>query len=137
MKMNKKIVWIEDDISIINSVVAPLETAGYIIHRIYGPDEAKEDLDLLRDADLILLDLIMPVDEHDDTNSRQGVYPGLELLKYLRFECKIQTPVVLFSVATGRKQYQTKDLQVSDFIPKPIRPSQLKERIEKVLKQSN
>ena len=58
--MSKTIVWIEDDVDIIGPVVRPLEHAGYKIIRLRTAKEVFDNVQKLHDADLILLDMLLP-----------------------------------------------------------------------------
>lgn len=56
--MAKTIVWIEDDIDIIEPVVRPLELAGYTFVKLRTIAEALNVIEVIRQADLVLLDMI-------------------------------------------------------------------------------
>lgn len=132
--MSKTIVWIEDDYYVIQPVVYPLEKAGYNIVNIPDTKEAVEKLDLLRQADLILLDMLLPRGlEGQDF----GDYPGLKFFRELRNKYKVKTPVVVFTVLTqGNLIKELNELGAEDIVRKPIRPSELKERVERVLSRN-
>ena len=129
--MSIEIVWIEDDVDIIEPVVRPLERAGYRLHRVRSASEALECIDLLRSCDLILLDLILPSGE---TAWLSGRYPGIMLLEKLRSEFAVDTRVVVFSVVSNLEVNEAlRRLDVKEIINKPILPSELKRRVEEVL----
>lgn len=131
--MPKTIVWIEDDIDVIYSVVKPLESAGYEFIRIYNAKDAlsPENVEIIRDADLLLLDLMIPpAGRQYDADEM----PGVDVLRKLRQEHRVQTPVVVFSVSHSvRILEQLETCSIADFIRKPVRPSELKARITKIL----
>jgi DNA-binding response OmpR family regulator len=132
-----RIAWIEDDVDVIDSVVYPLEQAGYHIDRYRTTSEAKSHWDELRKVDLILLDMISPSGE-GRTSGGYGTYPGLQLLQELRNLHELRIPVVAFTVVTKREVLEElKRLGVADIIRKPVRPSELKERIEAVLRSAH
>lgn len=129
--MPKTIIWIEDDADIIDPVVRPLELAGFEILRIPTASEALASIEQIRAADLILLDVILRPGNTEREFSR---YSGLDILKELREVHQIKTPVVALTVVTRdevRQRLHAYD--VADIIRKPVRPSQLKERVEQVL----
>ena len=129
--MPKTIIWIEDDTDIIDPVVRPLELAGYEIVRIPTAIEALEAVGQIKDADLILLDMILQPGNTDREFSR---YSGLDILKELREKHKVGTPVVALTVVTRTEiRQRLHEFNVADIIRKPVRPSQLKERVEAVL----
>lgn len=131
--MAKTIVWIEDDIDIIGPVVRPLERAGYKIVRLRTAREVFENIEALHQADLILLDMLLP-----DAGSglELGRYTGLDIFRELKQNHALATPVVALTVVAREEvRVNLRDLGVADIIRKPVRPSELKERIEQILKQ--
>jgi len=127
----KTIVWIEDDTDIIDPVVRPLELAGHTFIRLRNAKETLEALDRIRQADLILLDMILPPGQLD---REFGRYPGLEVLRELREVHGLKTPVVVLTVVTREEvQQQLRALHVADIVYKPVRPSELRKRVEQVL----
>jgi len=130
--MPKTIVWIEDDTDIIGSVVRQLERAGYKIERLRSARDVFENLDLVRRCDLILLDMILP---KGGVEQNFGQPTGLGILRQLRQEFQVTQPVVVLSVI--RREEIAKELKqelgVKDIITKPVRPSELKRRVEAAL----
>ena len=132
--MAKTIVWIEDDTDIIDPVVTLLERDGHLIMRIRSVGEALENVDLVRDSDLILLDIILPP---GNAGGNYGRYSGLRLLQELQEQHGIQTPVVVLSVIANPDAHRRlRELGVKDIIGKPVLPSKLKKRVERVLDAS-
>jgi DNA-binding response OmpR family regulator len=128
--MSKTIIWIEDDTDIIDPVVRPLERAGYRIQRLNTVQEALNAIDQIRSADLILLDMIL---RPGNTAREFSRYSGLDLLRELRQTHGIATPVIALTVvARDEIRKQLRELGVADIITKPIRPSELKTRVEQV-----
>ncbi|HKR14410.1 MAG TPA: response regulator [Pyrinomonadaceae bacterium] len=129
--MSKTIVWIEDEYDIIYPVIYPFEKAGYQVINISNTKAALDQLEQLRQADLILLDTFLPpgADGKD-----YGNYPGVRFFRELREVHNIQTPVVVFTVlAHSQLLEEFKQLGAADIVRKPVRPSELKERVERVL----
>ncbi|NLS77127.1 MAG: response regulator [Chloroflexi bacterium] len=128
--MNPHIVWIEDDVDIIGPVVEPLEEAGYRITRMTSIRSARAQLETIRRADLLLLDVIAPL----GGNGPYPRYAGVQFLRELRQEHGITTPAVVFTVVIRPEVHQElRELGVLDIIGKPTLPSKLQERIERVL----
>lgn len=130
--MAKTIAWIEDDTDIIDPLVEPLEDAGYKFIRLRTAKQALQEMKRLRDVDLILLDMLV---REGDAGRQFSEFPGLDILSEIRTVHKFDTPVVVLTVVKRddvRRNLQK--LGVSDIITKPVKPSELKERVEKVLK---
>ena len=131
--MAKTIVWIEDDIDIIEPVIRPLELAGYTFVKLRTIAEALNAIEVIRNADLVLLDMILPPSQID---REFGRYPGRKLLEILRKEYGIVTPVIALTVVTQPEVLEDlANLGVADVLRKPIRPSVLKQRVEDVLQR--
>lgn len=130
--MAKKIVWIEDDVDIIGPVVRPLERAGFEIVRLRTAKEVFDNVAKLHEADLILLDMLLP---DGGSGLELGRYTGLDIFKELLENHALKTPVVALTVVAREEiRKNLRDLGVADIVRKPVRPSELKERIEQVLK---
>jgi CheY-like chemotaxis protein len=128
--MPKTIAWIEDDTDIIEPVVEPLLDAKYRIRRFNTAREALEGKKEIREADLILLDMLLRPGIGDRD---WGTFPGLTLLRELRDE-KIDIPVVVLSVVDRDEvKKQLDKLGVIEILRKPVRPSYLKEVVERIL----
>ena len=134
--MVKTIVWIDDDTEIIDAVVYPLERVGHRIIRLHTEPEALAAIDQLRHADLLLLAMIFPPSRALTHPHRvQGLdrYTGLHLLQLLRDVYHLTTPVVaLTAVICPDLDRALQALDVADILHKPVRPSELKQRIEAV-----
>ena len=129
--MPKTIVWIEDDVDIIGPVVRPLERAGFQIIRLRTVKEVFDNLPHLHQADLILLDMLLPDGGSGLELSR---YTGLDIFRILKTQHDLQTPVVALTVVARQEvRKNLNELGIADIVRKPVRPSELKERIEQVL----
>ncbi len=129
--MSKTIIWIEDDVDIIGPVIRPLERAGYKIICLRSVKEVYDNVQKLLDADLILLDMILP---HGGVSMELSRYTGLDIYRDLKFNHNLTTPVVALTVVAREEVRNTlRELGAADIIRKPVRPSELKERIEQVL----
>ena len=130
--MARKIIWIEDDVDIIGPVVRPLERAGFEILRLRTAKDVFDNVPKLHEADLILLDMLLP---DGGSDLELGRYTGLDIFKELLENHALKTPVVALTVVAREEvRKNLRDLGVADIIRKPVRPSELKERIEQILK---
>ena len=118
-----KILIIEDDKSLSQSIGKGLRQAGYAVE-ICGDGVRGMEMAASGDYDLILLDLMLP-----GTN-------GFELLTNLKgFE--IRTPVIIVSALSGTEQVvKGLDLGAVDYIKKPFDWDELLARIRVVSKKA-
>ena len=129
--MSKTIVWIEDDVDIIGPVVRPLERAGYKFIRLRNAKEVFDNIQKLHDADLILLDMLLP---DGGVKLELSRYTGLDIFRELLETHNLKTPVIALTVVAREEvRKNLRLLGVADIVRKPVRPSELKERIEQVL----
>ena len=109
--MTKMIVWIEDDTDIIDSVTHPLKQAGYIIVPLHNIGETLNSIELIRNSDLILLDMLLPLGNLAKFSSRHkfNYYTGKGLLEELRTTYHItDIPVIVLSVVHQKYTPATK-----------------------------
>ena len=129
--MSKTIVWIEDDVDIIGPVVRPLERAGFHIVRLRTAKEVFDNIEKIVDADLILLDMLLP---DGGSGFEMGRYTGLDIFRELKQNHDLTTPVVALTVVAREEVRKSlRELGVADIIRKPVRPSELRERIEQII----
>jgi len=120
-----KIILAEDNELLRKSLSYFLETKGFEVTQF--PD-GKDALESIRNNhyDIILSDINMP-----------GI-SGLEITQYVRVTLKQDTPIIIFtSLGVEQTELDSFDLGASDFMAKPISPSVLLVRINKLLKQRN
>lgn len=118
-----KILICEDNRMAMNTLSFILEKEGF------ESDTAEDGniaLTLLQKTvyDFILVDIHIPF------------HSGLELIKYLRSELKMNTPVlVLTAFSDPQMQRQAGELGISGYIIKPFSPSDLIRQIRSILKK--
>ena len=120
---DKKIVYVEDELEMIDLVKLILSRKGY---DVIGAAGGREGLDTIREVipDLVLLDLMMPDIE------------GWDVYQQIRADEKTKhIPVI---VVTAKAQNIDKVLglhiaKVNDYISKPFSPQDLVASVEKVL----
>ena len=91
--MSKQIVWIDDEHATIGLLVKPLQRAGYSLKRYRTYGEVMENLADVRQADLLIVDLIIPPGQANV----EARYLGLELMKALR-AAGLNQPMIVMSV---------------------------------------
>jgi CheY-like chemotaxis protein len=130
--MPKEIAWIEDDIDIISPVVRPLELDGYQFLKFRNATDADNAIEQIRRSDLVLLDMLLPVGQKGQDIED---YEGLRLLRDWRKAYKTKfPPVVAFTVITSdRIVSELRQLKVAGIVGKPVRPSELKKYLLKIL----
>lgn len=106
-----------------------LNTLSFILNKEgYSSDIAEDGniaLALLQQTvyDLILVDIHLPF------------HSGLELIKYLRSDLNMSTPVlVLTAFSDPQIQRQARELGITGYIVKPFNPSDLIQQISSILK---
>jgi len=128
------IMWVEDDIDVLDPAVKPLRKLGFEILECRTYFEAIRRLDEFRSVDLVLLDLLLPSGSLNSVEEQKQSFFGLELLRRLRAE-GIAKPVLVFSAyVDGINVKETLNkLNVMRDIRKPVRPSQLKKEVLSLL----
>jgi len=124
-QQTKKIVYVEDELEMIDLVKLILSRKGY---NVIGAGGGREGLDIIREEipDLVLLDLMMPDIE------------GWDVYQQIRAdESTKHIPVI---VVTAKAQNIDKVLglhiaKVNDYISKPFSPQDLVASVERVLNE--
>ena len=117
------VVYIEDDLEMIDLVTLILNRRGFQVHGAHG---GRNGLDLVNKEipDLVLLDLMMP-----------GM-DGWEVFQQIKANDKTRHIPVIIITAKAQDIDRVLGLhiaKVDDYICKPFRPQELIESIEKVL----
>jgi len=116
-----KILLLEDDFMLNNSIVKYLETTGHIIHSYRNGNLAYKEIQE-NEYDLFILDINVP-----------GI-DGLSLLEKIK-ELKIQTPSIFISALIDIEDISRAfDLGCYDYLKKPFHLKELSIRIDKMLK---
>jgi len=121
--MPKKIVYIEDDLEMIDLVKMILNNKGF---EVIGAHGGRQGLDAINTEkpDLVLLDLMMPdVDGWD-------VY---HQIKASEDTSKIPVIVITAKAQAIDRVLGLQIAKVDDYISKPFRPTELTESIENIL----
>jgi CheY-like chemotaxis protein len=140
--MNKKILWIEDDIYHIEGLIRPLEREGFTIEKATSAYEGYLKVQKWEEFDIILVDLILPLasggsDVVPDLVKQwtQEPYPGIGMVKWLLGDLKVSCPVIILSVvANPIVEYDLEEYWNLENLPKRgLLPSVVKSRIYEVL----
>jgi CheY-like chemotaxis protein len=128
-----KILVVDDDPDIIKATRRVLESRGYRVIAALNGEECLEKIQEER-PDLIILDLLMP--------KLNGFGVCRELRDNVKYADYSDIPVLIVTAVredASRRRYELEtgiDLNVDDYIEKPIRPLDLLRRVEKLLQKS-
>jgi DNA-binding response OmpR family regulator len=123
MQEKLKILICEDNKLAMKTLSFILEKEGFISETA---EDGNKALSLLGHStyDLILMDIHLPY------------HSGLELIKYLRTDLKLETPVLIVTAfSDSQMQHQSEELGISGYVLKPFNPSDLVEQIKTILKE--
>lgn len=120
MTAGKKILLIEDDREIADTIQGVLQSAGYDVARAANGIEGRKMTESYQ-PDLVVTDMMMP---------RMGGFPTLEFLKSLE-----KPPRVIMITANegGRHKAYAEMLGVDDYLRKPFAMDLLLESVDRVL----
>jgi len=120
------IAWIDETIATIYPTMYPLEHDGHKILEIYSIHEARERLQEILAADVIICELRL-------SDGMRGSFPGLNFIDELHAGSNKVPPVVIFSTAANSVSARRyKELDIKDVIQKPVQPSALQAAIERI-----
>lgn len=118
-----KIILAEDNDLLRKSLSFFLISKGFEVEQF---SDGKEALEAIKNNnyDIVLTDINMP-----------GI-SGMEMTQYIRITLQLETPIIIFT-SSGIEQTELDafDIGANDFMAKPISPSVLLVRINKLLKE--
>ncbi len=133
MSSRAKILVVDDDPDIIKATKMVLEARGYQVITALNGEECLERIQE-EGPDLIIMDLLMP--------KLDGFGVCRELRENVEYaECS-DIPILIATAVreeASRRRYELEtgiDLNVDDYIEKPVRPLDLLHRVEKLLQES-
>jgi len=129
MNNRARILIVDDDLDYVKSIRAVLESKEYTVDTAHNRESAMEKIKNIR-PDLILLDIMM--DRLDDGFTicyKLKHDPELKKIPILTISAITEKTGFKFSPATDGEYFEA-----DDYIEKPVKPSHLLERIEKLLK---
>jgi CheY-like chemotaxis protein len=133
MSDRARILVVDDDPDIIRATTRVLESQGYRVITALNGEECLKKIGEER-LDLIIMDLLMP------KLDGFGVYRALrENVQYAKYS---DIPILILTAVredASRRRYELEtgvDLNVDDYIEKPLRPLDLLHRVEKLLQKA-
>jgi DNA-binding response OmpR family regulator len=132
MQKKAKILIVDDDLDMVTAISAVLEARDY---EVVTAQDGEDGLVKLKDEnpDLMILDLMMP---------KMDGFAVCMQLKDPKWARYASIPILILSSIreeTSRRRYELETgltLNVDDYVEKPINPSVLLERMEKLLNKS-
>jgi CheY-like chemotaxis protein len=129
MDKPRNVLVIDDDTSFITAITPILQSKGYKVEAAYNKEEAMEKIDGLK-PDLILLDIMMEkLTDGFDICYKLKHDPEMKKIPVLAVSAVTRETGFRFSPATDGEYFEA-----DDFLEKPVRPPDLLERVEKLLK---
>ena len=122
MQKKLKILVCEDNKLTLKTLSFILEKEGFLSETA---EDGNKALPLLENSsyDLIIMDIHLPF------------HSGLELIKYLRTDLKLDTPVlILTAFSDPQMKHQSGELGISGYILKPFNPTDLITNVKSILK---
>lgn len=125
------ILIVDDDPDILDNIVTVLETQPY---RLATAQDGKKCMEMLKQdvPDLLILDLLMPRMD------------GWGVIREMRSEPRFaRVPIMVLSTViedASRRRYELETgmaMDVQEYIQKPIAPTELIRRVEKMLQETN
>ena len=125
--MAKKILLVDDDHDLVDSMKSIVESGGYDVEVAYDGSECLEKVNETK-PDLIVLDVMMP-----------GM-DGWEVCRELKDAPATQDIPIIMLTAVGSQVRTTKytheggmETESDDYFPKPVKPADLMTRIKKLV----
>jgi CheY-like chemotaxis protein len=131
-----KILVVDDDVDLVETIRLVLESKGY---QVVGANDAQQALEKTASErpDLILLDIMMPHGTegfHFVWKLRQQEEDYFRSVPIIVLSAIHEKTDLRFYPDSGDATYKAGEyLPVQDFVDKPVDPGQLLERVEKVL----
>ncbi len=128
--MHSTIVWIDDDTYVYDELIEPLKEEYDVIY-LHTAKEVLDSLDLIRSANLLIVDMIIP---EGPGVLKFGHYTGLEVLETLKREYQIAMPVIVLSVVDRQNIEDVLDpLGVDIVLQKPVLGSELMDAVQQIM----
>lgn len=129
MDKPQKVLIVDDDQSFVTAITPVLESRGYELATAHNKEEATEKI-VKQKPDLILLDIMM-----------ERITDGFNLCYKLKHDPEMKKiPVLAVSAITKETGFKVSPatdgeyFEADDYMEKPVKPSELLQRIEKLLK---
>jgi len=129
MDKPRNVLVIDDDASFVTAITPVLQSKGYKVEAAYNKEEAMEKIDELK-PDLILLDIMMEkLTDGFDICYKLKHDPEMKKIPVLAVSAVTKETGFRFSPATDGEYFEA-----DDFVEKPVKPADLLERVEKLLR---
>ena len=122
--MSKKVFLVDDDPDFVDAVKSVIEKGGYQVDVAYDGQEALDKVGEVK-PDIIILDVMMPV--MDGTKACKALKANPDTA---------EIPIIMLTAVADRvlsSKYSHREMLESDaedYIPKPVEPDELLERIK-------
>jgi DNA-binding response OmpR family regulator len=117
-----KLLIIEDEKSLNQSMVEFLSASGYICESVFNFQEATEKIELY-DYDCIVLDIMLPGGS------------GLQILKYLKQNHKTDGVIIISAKDSLEDKISGIELGADDYLTKPFHLSELSVRVAAIIRR--
>ena len=97
MSKSIKMMWIEDEIPDLSGFLNPFIAEGIEVITTASYIEAIDILNKIKDIDIFLIDLRLPFGDGNEKDL-EDKYLGLKLIKHIRNNLNLKTPIFIFSV---------------------------------------
>jgi CheY-like chemotaxis protein len=145
--MTKKILWIDDDYYAIQGLFRSIEKSGIKVISATSALDGYRKAQKWKEYDLIVVDLILPIAEHQETvpdivktweDEYENAQVGVGMVKWLLQNLEVTCPVVILSVVPNPLvTYGLTDLAIKVAISKGgLLPSDLYSEIMKLIKEA-
>lgn len=116
--MSKKVLVVDDEVSIVNLISVKLEKEGYQVVKAFDGEQALDEASNHL-PDIILLDVMMPK------------LNGREVCRRLKSNPQLKDTPVIMLTAVGEYEEQLKAMEAGadEYITKPFNPAQLAEAV--------
>jgi len=136
MKMKQRILFVDDDRRRTEIFVEMLRMEGYEVTFAATIKEAqKEFQERTSDFDLMILDIMMPLEDYVGENTIESRKRGITFLQRIRqARGKNKLPVIIFTVRHDEEtRKQAFDAGCNEYLEKPCLPSKLLKEVKENL----
>lgn len=117
-----KLLIIEDELSLNQSMVEFLSASGYLCESVFNFKNAVEKIELY-DYDCIILDIMLPGGS------------GLQILKYLKQNNKTDGVIIISAKDSLEDKIHGIELGADDYLTKPFHLSELSVRVAAIIRR--
>ena len=131
------ILWIDDEPYYLEAHKTALEEAGYEVEIAENEKKALARFERHPWPDLIILDIIMPIDD-DDPGPDNGMSTGIHLLKEISHNIKKEIPIIVITIVASDSVHDElirigRGCKRLEVYVKPFLPSELIEEVSRLL----